>query len=89
MKKQILNLGKLLTRSEQKLVFGGFLNLGLATKCTAECDGREDAVCDSGVTCSATDNAACTETNENLEITFKWCKDQPVLVNGLLDTTIN
>lgn len=89
MKKQILNLGKLLTRSEQKLVFGGFFNLGLVAKCTAECDGREDAVCDGGVTCTATDNAACTEMNDNLETTYKWCSDQPVLVNGLHDTTIN
>lgn len=88
MKKQILNFGTPLTRSEQRIVFGGTLSLGGdpgESSCSADCPGRQDADC-AGQTCTAIDGAGCSQIVDG-EYTLKLCIDQPPK-EGFFDTTL-
>lgn len=65
MKKEILTIGKALSRKEQKLVHGGmdvgFFDLGT---CTASCTHGDDVTC-SGSNCHATTDIGCTAGSGN------------------------
>lgn len=90
MKKQILNFGTPLTKSEQRNVFGGNLTLGGSpgdSSCSADCKGRESADC-AGQTCTAIDEAGCSQIKDGV-YTLKKCSDQPILVHGLFDSPFN
>lgn len=62
MKKQFLNLGKALSKAEQKEIFGGVI----LAECTAQClslEGNSYYVSCSGSYCNAADYVGCASEN--------------------------
>ena len=74
MKKQILKIGTLLNRTEQRTIFGGFGNI-----CVAECPDHECNERCLSDNCSATDGTGCYN-GDKLQAcgTTKKCKSEAI-----------
>lgn len=62
MKKQFLNLGRILSIKEKKLISGGYIPYAI---CKADCGGGLSVSCESqGLSCSAMDFVGCISDEE-------------------------